>query len=69
MYEDHDFNEQVAVLFNPIGLYTITIPSRHLQTVKHIDDQLIVTELTNAYLIPSQTVKEKKDEWRKRNDS
>lgn len=62
---DHDYKEKVAHLFNPVGLYAIIMPTRHILSVKQINDQLVVTELKEAYLIPRQTVDEKKEEWRK----
>ncbi|MBU5594498.1 hypothetical protein KQI76_04915 [Amphibacillus sp. MSJ-3] len=66
IYFDENYQEEVALLYSPISSYYVIIPTKHILTSKKHKGTTFVTELKNAFFIPSADVEQKLREWRNR---
>lgn len=66
IYFDESYKEEVALLYSPISSYYVTMPTKHILTSEKHKGTIFVTELKNAFFIPSADVEQKFREWRNR---
>ena len=65
-FYDQDFDEEVALFYSPISCYYFIMPTKYILTSERVAGTLYVTEMKNAFFIPSSDVEKKFREWRKR---
>ena len=66
IFYDQHFDEEVALFYSPISCYHFIMPTKYILTSEKVAGILYVTEMKNAFFIPSSDVEKKLREWRKR---
>lgn len=65
-YHDDQFKEEVALLYSPLSHYYLVMPTKHFHKTERINGTLFITQMVNAYFIPTHEVERKLRERRNR---
>ena len=66
IFYDENFKEEVALVYNPTSYYYLIMPTKNFHTSEEKNGALYITEIKNAFFIPSAYVEKKLKEWRNR---